>query len=589
MKRCAPILSCILLICIAVAPAAAMARAKGSVAGTVVTPEGRALIGAVVALFKHDDRGQAVSLARSDQHGIYSLNNITPGSYVMQISRTGYQVLNAPRVTIDSGKTTTVNVMLQELLNFISVRNDPRNWDLKTVMRSTSDRRLIFRDLPGAAGGDDQGDLFHRSGTLNVASSALLSGDNYAVYPNLGDSGIVSNFAFTEPISQHGRMIFSGQLTSGYDSLWRVRNTFHYRSDPGRDWKLSVGYGRLNLNRPSAAAIARPAQFFNQDPMLRDSGVETLAMGFEASNEFLDIFALEYGLDLSRINYGTTQNIWSPYFQIMITPHQGWLFRAAMTSRRNSAKNSVELPEGDVINLMEPTAISKINGQVFFSQVRHAELSVAKKLVEETSLEVTFYRDRTNGPGTPFLITAHTKRGKISRAAQLRSDQDCQQGFRVALARMLLDTMRGSITYSYGSATNLSNPDASLSGDYVTAHLLDMMQQSYYHSFTSQLEANIPQTRTQVLAAVRWYPGNPISPIDLFADRLDTFTKGMSFSLRQAIPVPDFMGYAGRWEALIDVRNPFDQGRYHSLTSDGDIILTRNPRTLRFGLNLNFY
>jgi hypothetical protein len=62
----------------------------------------------------------------------------------------------------------------------------------------------------------------------------------------------------------------------------------------------------------------------------------------------------------------------------------------------------------------------------------------------------------------------------------------------------------------------------------------------------------------------------------------------MSFSLRQAIPLPDFIGYGGRWEALIDVRNPFNQGRSLIPTTDGELTLTRIPRTLRFGLNLNF-
>jgi hypothetical protein len=90
-------------------------------------------------------------------------------------------------------------------------------------------------------------------------------------------------------------------------------------------------------------------------------------------------------------------------------------------------------------------------------------------------------------------------------------------------------------------------------------------------------------------ATVRWYPGSPISPIDPFADRLDAFTKGMSFSFRQSIPMPEFMGYTGHWQALVDIRNPFDQGKNFIPTSDGSLTLTRNPRTLRFGLNLNFF
>jgi hypothetical protein len=260
-----------------------------------------------------------------------------------------------------------------------------------------------------------------------------------------------------------------------------------------------------------------------------------------------------------------------------------------MTSRRLSENNSVELPDGEIISLVEPLSISKINDSVLVSQVRHAELSVARKLDEDTSLELTMYRDRVHGPGTPFVMSIDTYRGNSTQAAQLRGDQDNQQGLRVAIARMLLDSVRGAITYSYGSAATYAGPDDLMPSSYVAEHLLDYIQRSFYHSFTGQLEAKIPQTHTNLQATLRWYPGNPISSIDPFADRFDTFTKGMSFSLRQAIPLPEFLGPAGRWEALIDVRNPFDQGRNCIPTSDGELTLTHNPRTLRFGLNLNFF
>jgi hypothetical protein len=88
---------------------------------------------------------------------------------------------------------------------------------------------------------------------------------------------------------------------------------------------------------------------------------------------------------------------------------------------------------------------------------------------------------------------------------------------------------------------------------------------------------------------LRWYPGTTLTPIDLFADHADIFTKGVSFLVRQPIPVPEFMGPTGRWEALVDVRNLLNQGIDYIATSDGRIIVTRNPRSLRFGLNLNFY
>ncbi len=568
-------------------PAAAATSPNGTLSGTVMTSDGRGLVGAIVALYKREDVGAVVSFAKSDQRGAYSINDVGAGAYSLQVTRFGYKVSQSPHVVIDPGRTTTINFVLQELADFLSARDDPRNWDLKTVMRSTADRRLIFRGLPGIAPPDDLLVSYRRTGAINVVSSDLLGPSNYDVYPNGADTGLASNFAFVEPVSQRGRMIFSGQLTSGTNSLWRVRNTFDYRPASNQEYKFSVGIGRLNFSR--TGTDIHPADFFAGNPSLLDSGVETLAVGFMASQQLMENLAVEYGLDLSHIDYGPRQSTWSPYVQVAYTPHRRWLLKTLMSSRRFSENDIIELPGGDVVNLLEPTYVSQIDNVIRVSQVRHGELTVGRKLADDTSLELTVYRDRVDGPGTPFLVTSNTVFGQTSQAIQLRSDQDAQQGVRVAFSRMLTDTIQGLVTYDYGTAAGIFDAGRAPSTADLASHILDYIQRSYYHSITSQLDAKIPQTKTHVEATVRWYPGNPISPIDLFADRTDTFSKGVSFSLRQALPLPTFMGCPGRWEALVDIRNPFDQGMNRIPMSDGEVVLTRNPLTLRFGLNLNFF
>jgi hypothetical protein len=69
---------------------------------------------------------------------------------------------------------------------------------------------------------------------------------------------------------------------------------------------------------------------------------------------------------------------------------------------------------------------------------------------------------------------------------------------------------------------------------------------------------------------------------------MDIGTKSVNFEIRQVIPFPEFFGNSGRWEVLIDLRNILNQGKETMPISDGDLILNRNPRALRFGLSLNF-
>lgn len=581
------ILICLLTVTV-LCPSMLEARSAGRITGRVKDKDGEGLGGVLITVFKPDKSGGTISFTRTDKSGAYNLANLTPGSYYLQVTRQGYQPVTTADVKIDPGKTISMDVILQDFLNYISNNSDPRNWDLRTVMRSSSDRRLIFRDVPG--GMVPEADVpFYRSAVVNVASSAGLGGENYSVFPGQGKNGVVSNFAYTEPVSQHGRMIFSGQLNSGYDSYWRVRNTYNYRPNPDRDMKFSVGYGRMNLNGASIGSIARPAQFFSEDPSLRESGVQTLALGFEGSNRILDTMAVEYGFDLSRLYYGSTKSFFSPYLQIVVTPWDTWVFKAVTASKRLSDNNSVILPDGETLNLMEPTYIAQINGAVHLSQFKHSEISAGKTLPGDTSVEIAVYEDHMNGPGTPFLVTRITPMSTHSKLAQLSESQCGQHGMRVSVNHRILDYLNGSIAYVYGTGTNLAGIEDPISSDILARHLLSYMQRSYYHSLTSQLSANIPRTKTNFSTIVRWYPGNPLTPLDLFADRMDIMTKGVNFRIRQAIPLPEFMGSAGRWEALVDVRNLFDQGRDVIRTTDGEIVLTRNPRSLRFGLNLNFY
>lgn len=582
--------SCSLLIALALVAAASPLQAKspGRLSGTVKSIGGDAIFGAVITIFKPDESGGSIFFTRSDKGGSYNLPNITPGSYYLQVIRDGYQPLSSSNVKVEAGKTTGLDIVLQEFFGFISNDSDPRNWDVKALMRSASGRRLIFRDLPGIAlPGFDTDVPFYRSGTMNVSSNASLSSENQSILPGSGSGGIVSNFAFIEPVSRHARMMFSGQLNSGLDSFWRVRNTYDYRPDDSRDFRFSAGYGRLNLSQPTLGELGRPAQFFDEDPALRESAAETLVLGFEGTNKFLDIVRLGYGFDYSRLYYGPMRGVFSPYVQLSVSAGRGWIVRTQVSSKRLDDDNSLLLPDGEQLNLSEPAYISRTGNQISMSQLRHSELGVVKSLSDDMSVEIAAYEDRLDGPGLPFLVTIHRPTGTDSELGQLGADR--QRGFRFAAGRRLSDYLSGSFSYVYGSGTGLTDSSTPLGSEALARDLLSYMHQSYYHSITSQLRAQIPRTRTNLTTSMRWYPGNPVTSLDLFADRMDIFSKGVSFSIRQAIPVPEFMGTSGRWEAIIDVRNIFEQGQDRIRTSDGDLLLTRNPRTVRFGLNLNFF
>jgi hypothetical protein len=171
----------------------------------------------------------------------------------------------------------------------------------------------------------------------------------------------------------------------------------------------------------------------------------------------------------------------------------------------------------------------------------------------------------------------------------MNEDHFKQRGTRVTVRRKILDNLSGSLDYVYGAATSVSGISELTSSDCLTDDLANYLKQRYQHAVTGRLNATLPVTKTNLLATMRWYSGNPLTPVDWFSDHMDIGTKSANIEIRQSIPIPDIMGTTGHWEVWLNLRNVFNQGRESLLATDGELVLNRNPRSLRFGLSLNFH
>ena len=198
---------------------------------------------------------------------------------------------------------------------------------------------------------------------MNIASSSSLSGASYLFHPQTSQNGVSTNFAFAEPLSPHSRMILSGQMDSGSGTFWRFRDTFNYRPDNNHDYRVSVGYGRMNVNDPGNGSIPVPAPVH---------GIRTAE-----NRECKRLLSDWKGIPSSWISLpsntdsttrvciiGTSKSFINPSIQIVITPAEGWSIRTSLTSRRANDSNTVVLPDGETLNLSEPTLITMVGNQV---------------------------------------------------------------------------------------------------------------------------------------------------------------------------------------------------------------------------------
>jgi hypothetical protein len=317
--------------------------------------------------------------------------------------------------------------------------------------------------------------------------------------------------------------------------------------------------------------------------------VQTLAFGLEGNTKFLDLFAVKYGFDYSRLHYGTSKIFINPSIQIIITPAAGWSIRTSLASRRANDSNAVVLPDGETLNLAEPTLITMVGNQASMSQIRHTELAAEKTIAQGTAIEVSIYQDHIKGPGLPLMITTTTPLKQKSQIIQLNEDNSSQRGARLTIKQKITDNLSGSVAYVYGESTSISEFNELVSSEYLNSRLADFMKQSCQHSITGSFSAAIPLTKTSLLAVMRWYTRNPLIPVDWFSDRMDIGTKSANIEIRQAVPLPDIMGTEGQWDVWVNLRNVLNQGREILAVTDGEVVLNRNPRSVRFGISLNFH
>jgi hypothetical protein len=585
------ILSCVVLFTLQLANAAS--KPNGQIKGTVISLSGSPLTDAVIRIFQDVREGELISIARSDNRGFFKSLHLEPGTYHLQISRQGYRPVSTARFAVDAGRNVSMDIILQELFDHLSNDQELRNWGIKSVMRSTSDRRLIFRKFSAGDAGIDDGigyaDLstspFNRGAAMSIASNTALR-EGYLAGSQSNQSGISSNFAFTEPVSPHGRMIFSGQMDFGNSSFWRVRDTYNYRQDKDHDYRVSLGFGQMNVNYPNSSSI--PAQLTPQDPDFQQSGLEMFTFGAEGRSKVLNFLTINYGLEYSRLHYLTDRALFHPSFQILLTPSDKWSIRTSVSSRRVSDTNTIMLSDGETLNLSEPAVINLIDNRISMSQVRHSEIAAQRKILEDTSVELAAYQDQTLGSGIPLMLTTNTPSEKESNVIEIDQVYPVQRGMRLTVNHKFTDYLDSSVDYIYGGATSISTDGERLTGSQLVENLPKYMHKGYQHSITGRINTTIPIAKTKVLASMRWNPDSSLTPLDSFSDRMDIGTKSINFQIRQNIPLPEFFGPGGKWEVLVELRNMLNQGREILSVSDGEIVLNRYPRSVRCGINIIF-
>ena len=570
------------------------ASSLGSFSGRIQDPSGKPLSNILIALLYTSPEPQPLPiLTRSDEAGEIRLSNLEAGNYELLIKNSQYRSPNRNLVQVLPGKTTVLSLVLQQLFGEGSF--DEENHEVKTVLRNAGDDRLIFRYLPGTADPDSVSRPLGVSlgeAVVQVYGNGSSRG-SYPVGTGAGAGGATTHFALVQSLGTSSKYIVAGQLSSGAEELWRLRNSVELPLSDSHTFGVFVGYGRENFAQPGLAPYGPPPTLGHPlDDAPTIGSTRVLSLGVQERLVLGNVFSILWGLELNQVTANQRQTFLNPNAEISYSPTEQTKFKVMMASKRMTHSGSLLLPDGEMLNLREAVYFSRVGNQLAVSSPRHYRGSITQQVTKNTEIEFAAYENQLFGETTPLL--AYSKDRPAHPGVQLADEHAVNRGYRVMVRRRLGNTLNTAVSYIHGKAAGISR-DATLVLDEFALH--QAIERRNYHTLNAEIEAYIPFSGTHLNALVKFASnGQPITTLDAFADTYETGNEGVNLFVRQVVPVPGgWLAFLGmdflssyQIEALLDIRNLTNEVLGKVRTDIGDVSLVRNPRTVRGGISVRF-
>jgi hypothetical protein len=385
----------------------------------------------------------------------------------------------------------------------------------------------------------------------------------------------------------------AGQLSSGKEELWRLRNSVELPLSDFHSFGVFVGYGRESFAQPGLAPHDNPATVGGPSGYSPAFGsTQVLSVGVQEKLLLGNVISVLWGVEINQVDTDQRQTFLNPNAELSFSPTEQTKFQVVMASKRTTHRGSVLLPDGEMLNLTEAVSFARVGDQFAVSSPRHYRGSITQQVTKNTEIEFAAYENQLFGATTPFL--AVSKDQLEHPGFQLEDEEGVNRGYRIMVRQRLGNSVNTAVSYIRGNAAGISR-NTTLMFDESALHRL--IERRNYHTVNAEIEAHIPFSGTHVNALVKFAAnGHPITTLDAFADTYETGNAGINVFVRQVVPVPggwlaflgmDFLS-AYEIEALLDIRNLTNEDLGRVSTEIGDVSLVRSPRTVRGGISVRF-
>ena len=571
------------LLALLVVPVMGSSSDLGHLSGIVKDRSGKPLANLVVALVAQAGGEMLPVFTRTDPSGRLQFTNIESGLYELQVKSSAYQSPQGRVVEIPAGRTASVSLVLHQLLSLGP--DDRENVGIKTLLRSAADKRVIFRTQENFPGSEGRSRSLFEAASFEIYSNAGLGNADHS-------GGSTTNFAFRESLGTANHVV-AGQVASSADTSWRVKNLLTYDFGDDHSLQLLMGYGRINNGHPNIATLEAP--FAGNQPYYPSAAgaANILSLGMQDRLTFGDLLSLNLGFELNKVRGGIEQTIVSPNAELTLQPFDSTSLQARVTSKRETLGDTIDLPDGERVNLTDAVSLSMLDGHpTELARARFWEASLTQQVSAATELQLAAFRNQFFGASIPFFALVG---GPAPEFFKLSNSVSENSGYRLTLKQKFGENFKASLSYVNATAEGLDSPGPSL---LVERGVLEtLIRRQGFHALAAQLDAVIPATSTKLTALLKAVPGgHPITSLDAISDFYQTGNKGISLYVRQVVPVPvswlEFLGLDFlqdyKFEALLDVRNLTNEEFGIIRTAQGNLVLVQNPRTFRGGIAVNF-
>lgn len=551
----------------------------GRLSGLVSDRQGNPLTGASV-LIVGPGITRRVERVLTDAHGRFTADHLVPGRYSLRVAATNQLPVSKSGIEVQPGQTSELSLILGEILP--ALRPVPGH----TVVRSGDDWKWVLRTSGAVRPALRYGAAAGSQAPLEPSQTLIAMIPGSAREDALGDdSGFGSMLAYWRPLSADADLLVAGSMVADGLAASSLVTSFRRNAVDGNPQELTLVVHELSFSEGVQIPAAEgPGNL---------ASAQGVTVSYAQTRRISDALEFTSGFEINYLNASRDA--------VSARPRAGLQYRLSPASKITVRYGAIAPVSDDTLagKLDELNAFPYVSLRSYAPRLetaRHSEVAYSRQLTKSTELEVAAYHDGftdavVRGFGQPDAWSRWGQAGNAlpndaANGVNLNAGNYGSSGARASVSQRLGRHVEAAVLYATGDA--LTAVPAAVSAAAAEGDFASVVHPRRSESASGRITAQIPVTKTQVVASYAWVEPGSVTAVDPYGLADLDIAPYLGLQLRQPLPTLAFLPGA-HIEALADFRNLTGEG-YVRLANDGGdpLILTPAYRSFRGGFSVQF-